>query len=266
MKAALYFAAGVVVGSAATFFAVRGYLEKKADERAEQRIQEEVQSVKDSYLKRAAARDLADKNAQAKKDKIAAIKKGMDIRRQGKQSEEKNDSDDGEILEETREERRARIRLERAEEKRVQEARKSYNRNVFEEPYTSEEDIFHNGYDPDDDGEPDEDDLDDIEEETPNEGLRPDPYPISADEFANEKRTFDKTTIFLYADETAVDDQERIVDDLEQLIGIDNYNRIGELLDSENVALIRNEMRSTDYEIIVIDEDYIPDTAPVLDE
>lgn len=225
MKAVLYFVAGVAVGSAATFFIAKKILSKKYEDEAEQRIQEEVKSVKETFMKRAAAKEKADKNEEMK----TKAKETMDIREEEYEPEKK-------------------IRVKDSD---AEDIRKSYNRNVFEEPYTNEE-IFG-------------DEEEDVIEEAPREGIREDPYPITADEFANEQRYFDKTTIFLYEDGIATDEQERYVDDLDQLIGVDNLRRIHELMNEDGSVLIRNEMRSTDYEILIRNETYIPDGMPVRD-
>lgn len=231
MKTVLYFMAGVAVGSAATFFIARKILSKKYEDEAEQRIQEEVKSVKEIFMKRAAAKEKADKNEEMK----IKAKEAVDIQ------EERPD-------EKTDDEPEKKIRIKEFD---GEDIRKSYSRNVFDEPYTNEE-LFG-------------DDEDDIDEETPREGMREDPYPISADEFANEQRYFDKITIFLYEDGIATDEQERYVDDLDQLIGVDNLRRIHELMNEDGSVLIRNEMRSTDYEVLIRNETYIPDGMPVKD-
>lgn len=176
-------------------------------------------------MKRAAAKEKADKNEEMK----TKAKETMDIREEEDEPEKK-------------------IRVKDSD---AEDIRKSYNRNVFEEPYTNEE-IFG-------------DEEEDVIEEAPREGIREDPYPITADEFANEQRYFDKTTIFLYEDGIATDEQERYVDDLDQLIGVDNLRRIHELMNEDGSVLIRNEMRSTDYEILIRNETYIPDGMPVRD-
>ena len=233
MKPVLYFLAGLAVGSAATYFAVKDYFEAQA----EQRIQKEVDSVKESYLKRAAAKDLADKNTEEKRRRV-------EVRRQ-----KARDISDNELSPDPNDpEERKTIR-------EIQQIRRRYNREAFAEE--DEPVRRHNVFD----------DQDDFYEEHPSEGAEERPYPITPEEFANEKRFFDKITIYLYRDDVAVDEQERVVDDLEQLVGIENIGRLGDLCDDENVVLIRNEMRSADYEIRLMEEDYIPDAGiPVRDE
>lgn len=240
MKTVLYFALGVAVGSAATFYITKKLLEKKYEEEAEQRIQDEVKSVKETFMKRAAAKEKADKNTEAKKKMAGTIhiKESDDIH--DDPSELSPDPDDPE---------------EKILIKEIGDVRKRYNRNIFEEPYTKDE-IFGT--------ESDDEDDDDIPR-GPSEGMREDPYPITADEFANENRYFDKVTIFLYEDGVATDEQEQYIDDLDQLIGVDNLRNIDGLVNEDGSVLIRNELRSTDYEILIRNETYIPDGQPVVD-
>ena len=279
MKAALYFLAGVAIGSAATFLAVKGYFEKKA----EQRINEEVASVKETYLKRAAAKDLADKNTKAKKELLDGGSEGSEGSGEsdgtnGKKdiSKDSSEPDDAELSSDP----------EDPEEKKliedIRKIRRSYNRNVFDDYGDSKRsgsssdsgrskkknlwESLSNNMDRQD--RIDEEFDDGLAETGPREGLNEKPYTISPEEFANENRHFDKITIFYYGDGTAVDQsdyRERLIDDLDQLIGRDNLRQLGTLADDEGVVLIRNEMRSTDYEVILQDGNYIPDSAPVPD-
>lgn len=277
MKAALYFLAGVAIGSAATFLAVKGYLEKKA----EQRIEEEVASVKETYLKRAAAKDLADKNTKAKKELLDGSSESSD-KDQGNGSGDKKDiSKEGSRNSESDEELSPDPDDPEEKEliKDIRKIRRSYNRNVFDD-YGDENgsdsssrskrknlwESLSNNMDRQD--RIDEEFDDGLAEGGPKEGLNEKPYPITAEEFANENRHYDKITIFYYGDGTAVDQsdyRERLIDDLDQLIGRDNLRQLGVLADDEGVVLIRNEMRSTDYEIILQEGNYIPDSAPVPD-
>ena len=271
MKAALYFLAGVAIGSAATFLVVKGYLEKKA----EQRIEEEVASVKETYLKRAAAKDLADKNTRAKKE-LQDGGSGKNDSGNGETdiSKDSSEPDDSELSPDPDDPE------EKELIKDIRKIRRSYNRNVFEDygdldsgsgasGKSKRKNIWESlGNNMDRQDRIDEEFDDGLAEGGPREGLNEKPYPITAEEFANENRHFDKTTIFYYGDGTAVDQsdyRERLIDDLDQLIGKDNLRQLGVLADDEGVVLIRNEMRSTDYEIILQEGNYIPDSAPVPD-
>ena len=103
--------------------------------------------------------------------------------------------------------------------------------------------------------------------DSPREGLREAPYQIDSDQFANEHRfSYDKETIYIYRDDVVVDEQGKTVDDIEQCIGKENLAVLEELADEEGCVLIRNEMRSTDYEIRLMDETYIPELGPPVRE
>ena len=235
IKAAICFVAGVVAGSAATFFAVKGYFEKEKSKA----IAEAWKDANEHYKRAAAAKEKAEKN---RKEKERAIQK-----------EEESDQLQTE-------EKQVDIKTIK---KNARKAVRSYRRNIFSDP-PRERDIrlFE--------GEEAEEGPDNVEEEEapigPSEGLREDPYVISADEFANENRYWDKVTIYVYSDGAVIDENERSVDDIENLIGKENYEKLTELADDGGTVLIRNEMRSTDYEILIMEEPYIPDTIPVRDD
>lgn len=238
MKPILCFLAGVAVGSAATYLAVKGYFEEKA----EQRIQEEVNSVKEAYLKRAAAKTLADKNTEEKRRKAEVRRVKVKEVSDEELSPDPSDPEEKKVIRE------------------IRRIRKNYDGGSFEREDEPVEDSVihsHNIFD----------DQDDFREKPPSEGLEEAPYPITASEFANEMPYYDKITIYLFRDDVAVDEEERVVDDLEQLVGVENLGRLGDLSDDEGVVLIRNEIRSADYEIRLMDEDYIPDSGiPVRDK
>ena len=110
-------------------------------------------------------------------------------------------------------------------------------------------------------------DEDDDYADPPREGLREDPYPIDSDQFANEHRfSYDKVTLYIYKDDVVVDAQGKTVDDIEQCLGKENLPLMEELADEDGVVLIRNEMRSTDYEVYLMDETYIPEMGPPIKE
>jgi len=83
------------------------------------------------------------------------------------------------------------------------------------------------------------------------------PYTITADQFVNEKRNFDKVTL-LYFEENGVlcDDAERITEDIDQSIGSNNLDKFGEY--EEDVAYIRNERLGIDYEVLLQHSTYKP--------
>lgn len=241
LKAALYIAAGVVVGSAATFFAVKGHFQKQCESEVEQAWKE----AREHYLKQAAAKELAEKNRREKEE-------------MAKKAEEEEPKEDELVLPE----RKLDIKKVRREaEKKVQ----SYRRNVFNNPPDQRDiTIIEEGEAPE---ELDEGGWEEDHPDSPKEALcREFPYVISADEFANEHPDWDKITIFLYADGSAVDSRNKLVDDMDAIAGKENMDRIEELADADGTVLIRNEMRSSDYELLLMNEPYIPDTAPVRDD
>ena len=226
MKAVLIFAAGVAVGAAATFFAVKGKYEKES----EQRVEEAWADAQEHYKRVAVAKERALKNRKAKEE----AKK----------------------TEEAAEEKQQPVVDIKGIRKKAMAARKSYSRNIFTTPPT-ERDINPE----EDDDESDQDEEDDYAD-SPREGINETPYPISPDQFANEHRfSYDKVTIYVYKDDVVVDEREKTVDDLDQCIGKNNTAMLEELADEDGVVLIRNEMRSTDYEIYLMDETYIPEAG-----
>ena len=259
MKVTLYFLAGVVVGSAATFLAVKGYFEKEA----ETRIQEEVDSVKASYQKMSVAKDLACKNREKKAEMMANGGVSEDS------SESVNDihvddadrATDWNFVKKEDVAGRSEEKDEASEKQIVRDIhriRRSYSRNVFDDYGT---DSFDSG----NWQKFEEEESEEVGVGGPREELADEPYVITADEWNNERREFDKCTIFYYEDDVAVDEQERVIDDIDQLIGTKNVSRLGDLADNDGAVLIRNEMRSTDYEILLQEGTYIPDSIPVRD-
>lgn len=246
LKAALYIAAGVVVGSAATFFAVKGHFQKKCESEVEQAWKD----AREHYIKQKAANDLAEKNRKEKEERAKKVEEdGVPY---SEQVEE----------ELVQPERKLDIKKLRKEaERKVQ----SYRRNVFNNPPNKRD--IHIIEDGEDAVELDEGGWEEEVNDTPREGLQEFPYVISAEEFANEHvDDYDKITIYLYADGVAVDSREKIVDDIDAIAGKENMDRIEELADADGTVLIRNEMRSSDYELLLMNEPYIPDTAPVRDD
>jgi len=237
IKAAICFAAGVVVGAAATFFAVKGYFEKQKDDA----VAEAWEDARAHFKKHAEAREKAAKNRLEKLKIIAPEEKKEPEKPQKKAS-------DVDI---------------KAMRKKAKEKVRSYRRNVFTDPPTKrdiriveDDTAVDDGYD--------QDDYD--ADRAPSEGLREDPYIIDSDQWNYDNRGFDRETIYVYSDGVCVDEGERLVDDIENLIGKDNFDMLADLADSDGCVLIRNEMRSSDYEILLQDEPYNPDTVPVRDD
>lgn len=244
IKAAIYFAAGVVVGAAATFFAVKGYFEKQKEDA----VTEAWNDAREHFKKHAEAREKAARNRLEKLKIISSDIAGNGSYEQKEPQKPKKKASDVDI---------------KVMRKKAKEQLRSYRRNVFTDPPTKrdirivEDDTASDDYDPDD--------YDAIHE-APSEGTRDDPYIIDADQWNYDNRGFDRETIYVYSDGVCVDEGEILVDNIENLIGKDNFDMLADLADSDGCVLIRNEMRSSDYEILLQDEPYNPDTVPVRDD
>ena len=96
-----------------------------------------------------------------------------------------------------------------------------------------------------------------FEEDSPTEGIAEEPYTITAEQFVNEKRNFEKTTL-LYFEGNGVlcEDTERIIEDIDSSIGRQNLDKFGEF--EEDVAYVRNERLGIDYEVLLQHETYKP--------
>lgn len=240
IKAVIYFAAGVVAGAAATFFAVKGYFEKQKDDA----VTEAWDDAREHFKK------LSKANADAVKNRLEKLK----IMENSSKKDEKPA--------EKQAEKESAVDI-KALRKKAKDKVRSYRRNVFSDPPQKRDiRIAEEGTDSDDTEYPD--DVEVIP--GPSEGLRDDPYIIDADQWNYDNRGFDRETIYVYSDGTCVDEDERIVDDIENLIGKDNFDMLADLADEDGCVLIRNEMRSSDFELLLQDEPYIPDTAPVRDD
>lgn len=96
-----------------------------------------------------------------------------------------------------------------------------------------------------------------FEQDHPSDGIASDPYTITADQFVNEKRNYEKTTL-LYFEGNGVlcEDSERIIEDIDSSIGRENLDKFGEF--EEDVAYIRNERLGIDYEVLLQHATYKP--------
>lgn len=93
------------------------------------------------------------------------------------------------------------------------------------------------------------DDYSDIVDATPpKEGLAEGPYTISPLQFVNEEPFFDKITLEYFEDDVLCSEDEEIITDIQAVIGRESLTKFGEY--EEDVVYVRNERRSTDYEII----------------
>lgn len=73
------------------------------------------------------------------------------------------------------------------------------------------------------------------------------PYVISPDEF-DENDDYDTVSLTYYEDGVLTDEQNNVIDDVEDLIGIDPAKHFGEFEDDS--VFVRDDARRTDYEIL----------------
>ena len=86
-------------------------------------------------------------------------------------------------------------------------------------------------------------------EDHPDDGIQDRPYSITPDQFTNEKRNYEKITMYYFeGNDVLTDDMERMTEDINSSIGRENLDKFGEF--EEDVAYIRNERLGIDYEVI----------------
>lgn len=77
------------------------------------------------------------------------------------------------------------------------------------------------------------------------------PYAISFDEHNENSMHHEQVTFTYYEmDETLADEQDKIVDNIEYTVGIDNLQRFGHGSHDANVVYVRNEALDLDFEIV----------------
>lgn len=83
------------------------------------------------------------------------------------------------------------------------------------------------------------------------------PYIISVDMYMANDENFEQITLTYYdLDKTLADDADKIIDDVEQTVGVDNLSRFGEESGDPYTVYVRNEKREADYEIILEAKSY----------
>ena len=96
--------------------------------------------------------------------------------------------------------------------------------------------------------------------EFPSEGYAERPYGISSEDFLVTRKEFDKTTLLYYkGDDTLATEDGDIIKDIAYILGTDWTDSVGKYED--NIAYVRNEKASTDYEVICEDKRYTDDWA-----
>ena len=240
MSKILYFLGGVAAGSVATYFALKGHMER--------RIDEEIESVRDSYknakMQQKASEGLSEANLEGHSERYPWGS--------GERPEEEND----ETVEKAR-----KIAAENAKkkadlitasniasgygysEKNVDTHATAYN--LFSKPPRPED--IQNGMD---DNETDlkiEVEDPDIVDTTPDRNGKI--YSISPEQFTNEEPYYDKITLEYYTDGILCEAlSEEIITDIPSAIGKDALNKFGEY--EEDVVYVRNDKRGIDYEVI----------------
>ncbi len=79
------------------------------------------------------------------------------------------------------------------------------------------------------------------------------PYVITPDEFG-EFESYTKISLTYYADKVLADENDEIVEDVDEVVGFESLNHIGEY---ENDSVhVRNDMLKCDYEILLDQREY----------
>ena len=90
-------------------------------------------------------------------------------------------------------------------------------------------------------------------EEKKGEAFVEKPYIISPEEFG-EFEEYEKISLTYYADEVLADENDEVIEDVEDAVGIDSLNHFGEYEDDS--VFVRNDARKCDYEILLDQRTY----------
>lgn len=83
------------------------------------------------------------------------------------------------------------------------------------------------------------------------------PYWITVEDYANGSKGFDQMTLTYYeGDNTLCNEKEEMIDDIDGVIGEINLNYFGRGCKEEHLVYVRNEVISTDFEIIRVEGYY----------
>ena len=83
------------------------------------------------------------------------------------------------------------------------------------------------------------------------------PYVISAEEWYQNETNNDQITLVYWADDDVLsDDDQRMITDIESVVGATNLHRFGFMSDSPDVVYVRNERLKADYEITKDERNY----------
>ena len=79
------------------------------------------------------------------------------------------------------------------------------------------------------------------------------PYVIPPEQFGDDEN-YDQISLTYYADGVLADDNDEVIEDVEDAVGIDSLNRFGEYEDDS--VFVRNDARKCDYEILLDQRTY----------
>lgn len=91
-------------------------------------------------------------------------------------------------------------------------------------------------------------------EETKGEQISMDePYIISPDEFGDYP-DYETISLTYYADKVLTDEMDEVIDDVDEVVGLDSLNHFGEY--EEDSVFVRNDTLKSDYEILLDERNY----------
>ena len=79
------------------------------------------------------------------------------------------------------------------------------------------------------------------------------PYVIPPEQFGDDEN-YDQISLTYYADGVLADENDEVIEDVEDAVGIDSLNRFGEYEDDS--VFVRNDARKCDYEILLDQRTY----------
>lgn len=83
------------------------------------------------------------------------------------------------------------------------------------------------------------------------------PYVISVQTFMDNEEGYDQMTLSYYAqDKVLVDDAEQIIEDVDSTVGYHNLHNFGVESENDDTVYIRNDKRGAEYEILRMDDAY----------
>lgn len=135
-------------------------------------------------------------------------------------------------------------KYERLADEEIESVKETFYRLEREEKQTNDEIIEKCGYvNPEvkDEAEKEEDCMEDK------------PYVIAPEEFG-ECDGYQETTLHYYTDGVLTDEDDNVIDNVDEIVGIESLSHFGEYEDDS--VYVRNDTRKTDYEILMDYRDY----------